>query len=182
MNTFLQKISLIALFIALGVTLGFALFHIPNVELITATIFIAGYIMGIKEGLFIGIFIESIYSFFNPLGIAAPPIFLGQILAMGFTGVLGGLMRNRTHFQSSVFYIELGVAGFLSTMIFAILTTLFYTLSTGLSKDKLLISFITGLGFYITHIITNTLIFIILIPVLIKTINNTFFLNTKKSI
>ena len=163
-----NKISLIGLFTALGVTLGFIFCHIPNVELLTATIFISGFIMGIKEGLMVGIFSESIYSIFNPMGVAFPPLFIAQVLAMSLTGALGGLFK-KWKFQSTVtFHLTLGLSGFFTTFIFAVLTTLSFTLFIKFSWKNLLGSFVFGLGFYITHLLTNTIIFLTIVPLILN--------------
>jgi energy-coupling factor transport system substrate-specific component len=168
MNLTIKKISLVAAFIALGVTLGYAFITIPNVEMVTATIFIAGYMLGVKEGMMIGLLTEFIYSLFNPYGAAAPPLLAAQVIAMGFTGFLGGFYGNRGLQSSKQRYLLFGLAGLLSTLVFAILTTLSFISFTGLSLKKILASLIYGLGFYVTHMISNTIIFIVVVPVLIQ--------------
>ncbi len=161
------------LFVALGLSLGFLLLHIPNLEMITATIFIAGYLMGTKEGIIVGFLTEALYSLFNPLGAAAPPLLIAQVISMCFAGYLGGILGSRKHPTNSTHYIQLGLAGFLSTSIFAILTTLSFVLLMGLSFRELVGSFIAGLGFYAMHIISNILIFISIVPLLLKMATNT---------
>ena len=168
MNLTIKKISLIAAFIALGVTLGYAFITIPNVEMVTATIFIAGYLLGVKEGITVGLLTEFIYSLFNPYGAAAPPLLVAQVIAMGFTGFLGGFCGNRELQSRKHRYLLFGLAGLLSTSVFAILTTLSFISFTGLSIKKILASLIYGLGFYITHMISNTVMFIVVVPILLK--------------
>jgi len=157
------------LFVALGLTFGFILLYIPNVEMITATIFISGYLMGTKEGVIVGSVTEALYSLFNPLGTAPPPLLFAQVISMGFAGYLGGILRSRNYSINSMYYIRLGLAGFLSTVIFAVLTTSSFVLLMGLSFRELIGSFIYGLGFYIIHIISNTLIFLTIVPILLST-------------
>ncbi len=156
------------LFIALGLSLGFLLLHIPNIEMITAIVFISGYLMGIKEGVIVGFLTEILYSLFNPLGAAAPPLLIAQVISVCFTGYLGGILGSRKHPTNRVQYIRLGFAGFLSTAIFAILTTLSFVLLMGLSFRELVGSFIYGLGFYVMHIFSNILIFISIVPLLLN--------------
>ena len=176
MNTKISKIALIGLFIALGTTLGFALATIPNVELVTATIFLAGFLMGIREGLLVGLLTESIYSILNPYGMAAPPLFIAQILSMGLVGCLGGWMGRQGIQTGWRGYLRLGLAGFITTLFFAVVTTLAFLVFIDFSTKSILSSFIVGLGFYTLHILSNTLIFISVVPALIRvSIRTTLF-------
>ncbi len=156
------------LFISAGVSLGFALAQIPNVELITATIFLSGYFLGLKEGILVGILTEGLYSLLSPFGLAAPPLFLAQIISMGFVVLAGAIFRRHRSMIEIVYPIQLGVVGFGVTLLFAVLTTLSFVLFIELSTHQLVGSFIYGMGFYITHLITNTLIFILLVPIIIR--------------
>ncbi len=161
-------------FIALGVSLGFALINIPNVELVTATIFISGFLLGVKEGIVVGLLTEALYSLLNPFGMAAPPLFIAQVLSMGIAGFLGGILAKQKSRRSGMaYYLQLGLAGFLTTAIFALLTTLSFVLLINFSLNKLAGSFIYGLGFYIVHIVTNTIIFLTLVPTIINVAEKT---------
>lgn len=158
------KIALHSLFISLGVVLGFSLAHLPNIELVTATIFISGYLLGWRSGLMIGLLTEAIYSMLSPYGLASIPIFLGQTLAMGLTGACGGWMAVLAPLKGWLSFIKTGIAGLLLSIHFALLTTLGYVFFAGITREVILTSIITGLGFYITHFISNFLIFTLLVP------------------
>jgi len=175
MNTHVKQISLMGLFISLGISLGFALSYIPNVELITATVFISGYLLGTKQGFIVGLITEAIYSTFNPFGLAAPPIFFAQILCMGVTGFFGGVLQKQKTNPPLFYMIKLGSAGFLLTSFFAVLTSFSFALFMGFSRGKLLASLISGLGFYIIHIVANTIIFLTLVPLLLNIIKKAGF-------
>jgi len=164
---------MIGLFIALGISLGFALIHIPNVELVTATIFISGYLLGIKEGIVVGLLTETLYSLINPYGMAAPPLFIAQVFSMSLVGGLGGILGRRKTQTELVYHLQLGLTGFIATGIFAVLTTLSFVFFMGFSQKTLFGSFIYGLGFYIIHIVSNTLIFLTIVPVLLKVATKT---------
>ena len=153
--------------VALGVGIGYVFISIPNVELVSAVIFISGWIMGIEEGIVIGCLTEAIYSAFNPYGIAAPPLFIAQVISMGFTGFLGGWTGKRKHPRALLRHITMGMAGFISTLVFAVLTTLSFVLFIEPSMTTLIGSFLYGMGFYLIHIASNTLIFLVLVPVVI---------------
>lgn len=170
MDTTVKRISLLGGFIALGVAMGYAFIYIPNVEFVTTTVFISGFVLGIKEGFLVGLLTETIYSLFNPYGMAAPPLFIAQVISMGFTGILGGILGKYNYSSRKMVYLTLGLAGLLATLTFAILTTLSFISFIGLSLKKLMGSLIYGLLFYAIHMISNTIIFVTIVPVLLKII------------
>ena len=159
-----------SLFIALGVVLGFALAHVPNVELVTATVFISGYLLGWKSGLIIGLLTESIYSTLSPYGMASLPLLAGQVIAMSITGLCGGWAAKHIPIKGWFSTLKTGSLGLILSIQFALITTSGYVLFAGISKPMILTSIITGLGFYITHFISNFLIFSLLVPGLILTL------------
>ena len=156
------------IFIALGVSLGFALITVPNVELITATVFISGYLMGIKEGAVVGCLTEALYSLLNPLGMAAPPLLIAQVLSMGIAGSVGGVLRMHRTQPQWMHHLQLGLAGFALTAMFAVLTTLSFIFFIEFSQRTLIGSFVYGFGFYAVHILSNTLIFLSIVPTIIR--------------
>lgn len=170
-----RRIACYGLFIALGVSLGFALAHIPNVELVTATIFIGGYLMGWRAGLIIGCLTEAIYSGLSPYGLASIPIFVTQVVAMTITGFIGGMSRNRWPLRTWFDFGRMGITGLLLTINFAFLTTLGYICFAGLEKPAIMGSIITGLGFYLIHFLSNFLIFSILVPTILIHLKNRNF-------
>jgi energy-coupling factor transport system substrate-specific component len=165
-----EKVAFLGMFTALGTALGMALAHIPNVELITATVFISGFCLGCREGTLTGIATETLYSLLNPFGMASLPIFLAQTAAMGISGFAGGWFRHLKPASSRKVLVRLGLAGLLLTLNFDILTTVSYGIFVQFSLEKLLASIIIGSGFYIAHSGTNTLIFLTLVPVLLNAI------------
>ena len=68
-----RTVILAALFIALSVALGFLLAGIPNLELMTLTVFMAGSFCGARLGGAIGALSILIFSLLNPLGPAPAP-------------------------------------------------------------------------------------------------------------
>ena len=159
---------MLGVFTALGVAMAYAFITIPNVELVTTTVFISGFVLGIREGFLVGLLTETIYSLFNPYGMAAPPLFAAQVISMGITGILGGVLGKYNYSSRRMYCLTFGLAGFLATLIFAILTTLSFISFMGLSLQKLMGSLIYGLLFYATHMISNTIIFMTIVPLLLK--------------
>jgi uncharacterized membrane protein len=166
-----------ACFIAIILAVGFLkhfLIAIPNVELVTMTIFLAGYILGSLKGTIIGVVAEFLYSILSPYGIASLPLLLAQMLAMGIVGYWGGLLfRFHKKFKNEIVKIfSLGLAGFFLTVLFDILTTLSFSIFMAESIPKIFASFVAsftiGLPFSITHILLNTIIFMTLLPLICR--------------
>jgi len=162
-----------SLFVALGVGLGFVLMTIPNVELISTTIFISGYILGIREGIIVGILTEGLYSLLNPMGMAAPPLFIALVFAMGCTGLLGGLYRKIQFKNKPLFHLGFGLAGLAATVNFSLWTTFSYVLIIGLTFNNLLTALKSGIVFSALHIVSNTIIFSTIVPLLIEKVRDT---------
>ncbi len=159
-----RQIILSALFTALAVAMGYLFIMVPNVEMISATVFMAGAICGPLFGLLIGFTAELIFSLFNPMGAAAPPLLVAQVLSFAIIGLVGGLvgMPGKKVWRPMVIY---GLCGFFLTLLFDVLTTLsFAVFIAGDDLKKIMAMFSTGLLFNITHLVTNTIIFSTIVP------------------
>ena len=93
-----------------------------------------------------------------------------MVAAMGITGFAGGIYAHFHTGRSLSGMIRTGLAGAVLSFNFAVLTTLGYVLFMGLSADKMVPSFLTGIGFYLTHILSNFIIFLIIVPILIDAV------------
>jgi hypothetical protein len=170
------RLTRLSLFTALGVTLGYALMAVPNVELITATAFIAGAVSGAWGGAFVGGASEGIFSLFHPLGAPPPPLWAAQVLSMALTGAAGGLFSGSAFPMTRSRRILVGISGFLCTLNFAVLTTLAYSWTVSFSLKQILASLVFGLGFYVVHLTSNTAIFFTVVPAVLKILNSTTLL------
>ncbi|MDZ7721847.1 MAG: ECF transporter S component [candidate division KSB1 bacterium] len=160
-----------AMLTALCAAVGFAFIYIPNIELITAAIFISGFLMGPAYGAAIGALAEFIFSLFNPYGASAPPLLLAQVISMSLVGFTGGIIRTRYWFECPRIrrHVITGLCGLLLTCVFDGLTTLsFAVFVAGGDTQKLASIFTSGIVFYLFHILINTLIFTTLVPVLLN--------------
>jgi hypothetical protein len=162
---------LAALLVALCVTIGYLFLAIPNVEMFTAAIFASGFLVGAGLGALIGAISALLFSLFNPYGAPTPPLLIAQITCMALTGAVAGWLRNcgwlaRPAWARAALF---GMLGFLLTLIYDVLTTLSFALiMTGGEAKKIWASFIFGLGFYGLHLLSNTLIFALLVPLLLE--------------
>jgi len=154
-----------ALFSALAVGMGYLFILVPNVEMITATVFIAGSIMGPLHGALIGLAAELIYSAFNPFGMAIPPLLIAQVLCFALIGFVGGIVGSRAMRSTPLRFCVLGLCGFLLTLFYDVATTLSFALYTaGTDVQKLASTFALGITFYAVHSLGNTLIFVTVVP------------------
>jgi len=163
----IQTLTLMSLLIALGAALGFAFAPIPNVELVTSTVFLSGMILGKARGAAAGILTEALYSILNPYGTAPLPMLAAQCTSMAITGYAGGSFGSLLTRSKGIRFILLGFCGFACTLIFALLTTAAYVAMSG-SGAGLTAGLVQGVGFYAAHLVSNTLFFMLLIPVLLK--------------
>lgn len=161
----LREIILMAIFIALAIAGGLILAQFPNIELVTIVIFLSGLILGASRGLVVGAVAEFLYSFFNPYGVAAPPLLIAQVISMALAGVAGGLLKFLINHRLPPIWL-LGIIGFSLTFIFDLLTTASITFFIGTGMAGFWAAVTWGLYFYIAHQVSNTLLFALLLPVL----------------
>ncbi len=169
MNTRIRKITHSAIFIALIVGVGYALAFIPNIELVTALIFLAGVLMGWKSGLVVGGIGEFLFSALNPLGsgLIFPPMLIAQVLAMMIVGGVGGLSRKfiLSWQPRALNFVVIALIGGLLTLFYDICVSLAYPLSAGFNMQGVLTTLAAGLAFSLIHILVNLTIFVLLVPV-----------------
>jgi hypothetical protein len=90
------RITLLAcLLTALVYAAGEALAGIPNVEVITLLIFIAGFLLGPWWGAVVGGAGMGAHSLFNALGTVAPPVWIAQVVCYAFIGLCGAWLGPR---------------------------------------------------------------------------------------
>jgi hypothetical protein len=162
-----RKLVLMALFVAVAVSLNYLLIYIPNVKLFNFIIFASGYLLGIWEGAIVGVMAMFIYSTFNPynLGMFPPlPLIAAQLFCMATIGAAGGLVcRLRP------LVLEKASSYFLMAVL-AIVLTLFYdfltTLSTAYLFGALIPTLIVGIPFTLVSLVSNTIAFMVLAPLL----------------
>jgi hypothetical protein len=86
----------IALFASLVAALGFLLAPVPNIELFTFGLFVAGYALGLRGGAQAALLAVVLYYGLNPYGssLLFPPLFLAQIVAGLWIALLGAAFRR----------------------------------------------------------------------------------------
>jgi len=166
-----KKLYLAGILAATCVPIGYLFLFIPNLEFITAAIFISGYLTGPLYGILIGVVAELIFSLFNPYGAPSLPLLVSQLLAMAMVGMCGGYMA-RTRRLAAGFTaraVVFGAVGLALTFLYDLLTSLSDALvMSGGDMGKLFKLVMAGLAFYALHMITNTASFALVVPFLLQ--------------
>ena len=87
-----RLVLLASLLVAMIYAAGQALAGIPNIELITALAFVAGYLLGPWLGAGVGAAGMGAHSLFNVLGAVAPPVWVAQMACFALIGASGGIV------------------------------------------------------------------------------------------
>jgi hypothetical protein len=87
-----RRALLASLLIALSVAAGQALAGVPNVELITFFVFLAGFLLGARTGAFVGGASMGAHSLFNVMGTVVPPVLITQVVVYMLIGAAGSLL------------------------------------------------------------------------------------------
>ena len=149
------------------VAVGFALSGVPNVELMTMTVFIAGYLLDWRLGAAVGAASIAAYSLFNPLGAAMPPLFIAQVIGfsiIGASGALIGPVITRLKPRWTAFLL-CGLTGFLLTFAYDVITNVgaYFTI-TGDGAPSSFYKFVgAGMLFMVMHIVWNTALFLVVL-------------------
>lgn len=151
-----SRIALTAAFIALAVTLGFLLAPVPNVELVTLTVFLGGAATGVVGGGIIGALTALLHSGLNPLGLPFPLVLLGQVLGMAVAGVAGAWIGRRV--QALAVWkqtVLLGLIGFGLTLCYQLLVNIGF----GIHYGPIIPAVVSGIAFTGLHLVANTIAF-----------------------
>ncbi|MFC1581807.1 hypothetical protein ACFL3L_02790 [Candidatus Neomarinimicrobiota bacterium] len=161
-----------ALFASVAIGLGFSLVMVPNIELITVVVFLAGLTLGAGWGILVGGTAEFIFSALNPLGsgLLFLPLFIAQVSSMAIIGALGGLMRPIFFKEKygTLKIVGLIITGFFLTLFFDSITTLSFPISAGYDWPQTWGLYLSGIGFTILHQISNAIVFSIGVPLVTK--------------
>ncbi|MFH2056942.1 MAG: hypothetical protein ABIJ61_13370 [bacterium] len=89
-----REVAAVGVFAALAYAGSFALLIFPNVTLSILLVFFAGYLIGKRGGLFVGVVSALLISLFNPYGLAFLPILIAQVAAYALIGFVGGMCSS----------------------------------------------------------------------------------------
>jgi hypothetical protein len=160
------KVSLTAMLSAAAISVSYARFWASNIEFTSLTIFLSGLVLGSRIGTLVGLITESVFSSLNPLGTAPLPIFLAQIGCMMLIGATGGIYSRLTDQSGGKIYSSLKMAamGLYLTLVFDLVTNLGFAIS--FYGGNYAYALIVGSVFMVIHVVSNTVIFGTVGPVL----------------
>lgn len=151
-----------ALFTALSVALGFLLAAVPNVELMSLSVFLGGVFCGARIGSLVGVLSEAFFSLLNPLGPPLPPLLVAQLAGFALIGFAGGVLGPRLAPGRAGAIVVSALAGLVLTLVYDALTNV-ATAVIALGPRKLGEGvggvFIAGALFMAIHAGVNTAVF-----------------------
>lgn len=162
-----RRTILAGMLVAATVSLGYALALVPNVELMTAAVFISGYLLGAALGAAVGAVSMLIYALFNPLGASLPPLVAAQTVAFAFIGLCGAkaapIIVTRERRLAAALS---GLIGFSLTLLYDLLTSVAaYFVGIGESQMDKVIHFLLGsTPFFALHQVWNSVLFVLTVP------------------
>lgn len=156
------RVVIAALLVALGIALGRLMAGVPNVELVTLTVFLGGALCGVAGGASIGASVGILHSMFNPLGPAPLPLLAAQVFSFSIVGVVGAAFASKSIVSRSKGALLFAIAGFLLTLFYDATTTLataIIVLDGRWYSTGLLAVAASSVPFAAVHIFSNTLLF-----------------------
>lgn len=156
-----RRAVLASLLVALAIAVGYALAAVPNVELITLVVFLAGFLLGPVQGAAVGAVAMAGHSLFNVMGAAVPPILLAQVACYALVGVAGAL--------AGPVIVRMGpLAAALAGAVCGALLVLGYQLVVGVvsfytfAGESVLWAYIWGgIAYSFVHIVWNAALFMV---------------------
>ncbi len=160
-----RLIAAVGVLSALAYVGSFLLMAIPNVTLSIMLVFFAGYYLGDKGGLLVGIISSLLISLLNPYGIVQLPILLTQVISYAVIGLVGGLVAPLLDRDTNaVYFIWLGVLGVITAVIYQLPVSVVDAFVFGPFWARLAAS----AAFAVVTVLGNLLFFVILFPILAK--------------
>jgi len=168
MDPRLKIVTLTALFSAGSAAVGFLFMAVPNVEGFTAMLFVGGWVLGLRYGSLSALIAGLLYFGLNPMGMF-PPLLVAQILGSVPVGLAGGVLQ-KVAFDNWGNRVLLGGVAFSLTVWYDLLTNLAYPLTVGYDSNGIRAVLLAGIPFSLIHITVNILIFILVVPYLLKVV------------
>ncbi len=159
-----RVVVLLGLFAGTAAGAGFLLAGIPNVELMSLVVAVAGVVLGARLGAVCGALAAGIYSLGSPFGIPAVWILVAQMAGLAGLGLLGGLWSSWNALSGS----GLG-RRVLGSLFLALIGTTWYEAVTtagvmaGFNLEPAVV-LAGAVPFYLLHTGSNLVIFAALFP------------------
>ncbi len=163
-----------ALLSAACAAIGYLLSGVPNVELISASVFTSGALLGVRRGAVAGGVAEAIYAGINPNGVSQPVLYAAQVLGFVWIGAAGGAARPLL--RRSPLWAQTALAassGLLLTLAYDVLTNAAAWLPIRENASLAAIE-LAGLSFPfpLAHALGNTLGFALVVPAVLRAVRS----------
>lgn len=162
----------IALLAALCASIGYLLAGVPNIELISAAIFVCGALRGVRRGAVIGLLGGGIFAGINPNGVSPPPLLVSQVTGFALLGAGGGVMGPMLGRAGIGLQAVLSAAcGLGLTLVYDVLTNVAVWLMAR-EGASLLAVVVGGLSFPfpLAHAGVNTVAFGVVVPSVLRAV------------
>jgi energy-coupling factor transport system substrate-specific component len=165
----------IATFVAVGVVVGLGLAVVPNVELVTAVCFTAGFLLGPSAGFLTGALTEALFAGFHPMGSTLGLVLIAQMLGMGLAGLLGAMASTvaGSAMKGLRFALIVTGLGLITTFVFDLLTNLAFPVMAGFSVSQYVVVLAAGVPFAVVHLLSNGLVFSVIVTPLLPRLQKT---------
>tara|TARA_Y100001960_G_scaffold65632_1_gene69008 strand:+ start:25504 stop:26283 length:780 start_codon:yes stop_codon:yes gene_type:complete len=176
-----REILLPAVFVALILVSNYLLSSLPNIKLFDLMVFLAGYTLGIRRGITVGIVAWFFYGQINPWGIASAPLLITLMAAESVYAIAGSVVsmvmsNKKVSVKPGVTYLLFLSAAVIATPTYDILTNIstgyFWATIAGSSEYGAWIKSALlnpgALFFMLVHTGANVAFFVTLGPTLAK--------------
>ena len=179
MVTLAWRVALISMFSAVTVASNYALLPFFQIKLMDPLVFVSAYLLGFWSGCCVAALTWLVYGTVNPLGSAGFPLLLilmvGEMIYAAFGSLLSRSWNRYTDFKIGKHLLEkrmiLGVLGLISAVIYDVWTNAINGLLVYQSIKGVLVMILSGIYFAIIHEVADFLLFFLVVPLLIVTVN-----------
>jgi len=165
-----RRVSITAIMTALALVGNYALVTVPNVELGSTVLFVTAYIFGAQIAIWSTLIMSLLFGVINPWGGFIPQIWVSQVIGWFYIITIGSIMGrsgpNGKRLEPRKW--ELAVTGAFVTFIFEQITNIGYSITFGV---PFILAVTAAIPFTLLHIVSNTIIFSQVIPMLNTALN-----------
>lgn len=157
----IRKLTYLALLAAVTIIGRIFLQFIPNVQYVTTVIIFATIYLGFKEATLLNIVIMTVSNMFLGFGIWT----VYQILSYMVIIIITSILKKEKSFREKI--TVQSVFCFVSGLIYGLIISIFS--ATMFSKTSNFVAYyIAGLSFDLMHAVGNLIMYVLLVPILIK--------------
>ncbi|MBE0525939.1 hypothetical protein E4H12_00365 [Candidatus Thorarchaeota archaeon] len=160
-----RRVSIVGIMTALALVGNYALVAVPNLELGSTILFVTAYIFGGQMAIWSTLIMSVLFGVINPWGGFIPQIWISQVIGWFYIVTIGSIMgrQGSSGNQLEPRKWELAITGAFVTFIFEQITNFGYSITFGV---PFVLAVTAAIPFTIVHIISNTVIFSQVVPIL----------------